>query len=269
MTLIILSPFMLMPLEWALESCSCQKRRHFSVACPAWCPTGVFFFFKALAVCRTIHITTEFPNVTWLLVTTGNNALPIHNTLLISTINVLLDHDLLVLRCRHVMLGKIPFFVCTYSCENEPLGGGQSPLCLLDSISSLQHLHLACGYMESITSSLSCSYKTAVIVSLAHTLLGSTATSLSCLLPYPSSLSLSREDPLAHCLHCYFLLPLLSPWLKTSLILYHLLGSVIVFFMWHLHITFFNVLWSDFWTALFCSILDEFSWNLNCALFYM
>ena len=43
----------------------------------------------------------------------------------------------------------------------------------------------------------------------------------------------------------------------------------IVFFMWLLRTTFFNVLRSKFRTAFSCSILDGFSWNFNCTLFYM
>ena len=67
---------------------------------PPGTPTDAIFFFKALAICCTVHLTSSFPHATRLHIVTDNtntfdifgslSALPSYNSILISTVDVLL-----------------------------------------------------------------------------------------------------------------------------------------------------------------------------------
>ena len=70
---------------------------------PIKVPSEAIFFFKALAVCCTIHLATQFPCVTCLLIITDNTntfdiftslrALPAYNPILMSAIKSSLNTD--------------------------------------------------------------------------------------------------------------------------------------------------------------------------------
>ena len=71
---------------------------------PIKMPSEAIFFFEALAVCCMIHLATQFHHVTCLLIITDNTntfdifasfrALPIYNPILMSAIDVILEHRL-------------------------------------------------------------------------------------------------------------------------------------------------------------------------------
>lgn len=81
-----------------------SEKKGFQCRLPIAVPTKAIFFFEYLAVCCAVHIAVQFPQITRLLIATDNtntfdifaslSAQPIYNPILMSTINVLLRHNL-------------------------------------------------------------------------------------------------------------------------------------------------------------------------------